>query len=71
MSCEVNPIHPPIHATVTWLLCLILIARGPMEALTGPFTTLTRRITTLIPALRGFCLLIYWSICDGCALERV
>lgn len=70
MSCEANPIHPPTHAAVTWLLWLILIARGPVEAITGPFTSLTRRITTPIPALRGFCLLIYWSICDGCALER-
>ncbi len=59
MSCEANPIQPTIHSAVTWLLWLILIARGPVEAITGPFTTLTRRITTPIPALRGFCLLIY------------
>lgn len=69
MSCEANPIHPPIHAAVTWLLWLILIARGPGEAITGPFTSLTRRITTSIPALKSFCLLIYWSICDDPAVN--
>ena len=70
MICEANPIHPPIHVTVTWLLRLILIARGPVEAITGPFPPLTRCITTATSALRGFCLLIYRSICDGYALER-
>lgn len=39
MTCEANPTHPPIHATVTWLLWLILIAKGPAETLTGPLAT--------------------------------
>lgn len=54
MSCETNPFHPSIHVAVTWLLRLILIARGPVEAMTGPFTTLTRHIATPTPALKGF-----------------
>lgn len=67
MSCEVNPINPSIHTAVTWLLWLIFMARGPLEAITGPFTTLTRRVTSPVPALRGFLsldvLVHLWWLC--------
>lgn len=54
MNCEVNPVYPSIHAPVTWLLGLILIARGPVEVITGPFTNPESVCHHSVPASRAF-----------------
>lgn len=67
MSCEANP--PSVsHSRCSHMAIMAYTdSQGTCEVITGPFTTLTRRISSPIPALRGP--LIYWSICEDCALE--